>query len=89
MKNSLCDLNDHLFACLEGLNDDDLKGEALEREIRRADAVQKVAGAIIRNAAVQLSALKLQEDAVLNSGKTYELPEMLAPKNTSKRLALK
>ena len=34
MKNTLGDLNNHLFAQLEKLGDDDLTGEELESELR-------------------------------------------------------
>ena len=47
MKNSLQDLNNHLFAQLERLNDEDLDGEALEKEIARSKAVGDMAGKII------------------------------------------
>lgn len=35
MKNTLGDLNNHLFAQLEKLGDDDLTGEELESELKR------------------------------------------------------
>lgn len=36
MKNTLGDLNNHLFAQLEKLGDDDLTGEELESELKRS-----------------------------------------------------
>ena len=39
MKNTLGDLNNHLFAQLEKLGDDDLTGEELESELKRTDAI--------------------------------------------------
>jgi hypothetical protein len=82
MKNSLCDLNDHLFDCLEGLMNDELTPEQLEKEIRRAQAVNDVAKTIIQNGRTQIEAMKLREEMLLNAGKG-QLPEMLMPKNTS------
>jgi len=82
MKNSLCDLNDHLFTCLEGLMNDELEPEQLEKEIRRAQAVNNVAKTIIQNGRTQIEAMKLREEMLLNAGKG-QLPEMLMPKNTS------
>ena len=82
MKNSLCDLNDHLFDCLEGLMNDELTPEQLEKEIRRAQAVNNVAKTIIQNGRTQIEAMKLREEILLNAGKG-QLPEMLMPKNTS------
>ena len=42
MRNTLGDLNNHLFAQLERLTDEDIKGEALKTELMRAEAVTSV-----------------------------------------------
>ncbi len=56
MKNSLGDLNNHLFAQLERLGDEDLKGEALQEEINRAKAVSDIATQVIANGSLVLKA---------------------------------
>lgn len=43
MKNTLTDLNNYLFEQLERLNDDEISEEQLERELRKADSIVKVA----------------------------------------------
>lgn len=50
MKNKLSDLNDHLFAQLERLSDEDLTAEQVEQEVKRTGALVSVADQIIRNA---------------------------------------
>lgn len=62
MKNTLMDLNNHLFAQLERLNDEELKGEALSTEIERSSAITSIAKEIVANANLQLSALKLKAE---------------------------
>ncbi len=58
MKNTLSDLNNYLFESIERVMDDDLSDEELEREIKRSEAVQKVAKTIIDNGALALQAQK-------------------------------
>ena len=58
-KNKLSDLNDHLFAQLERLSDEDLTAEDLEKEVKRAGAMVQVADKITGNADLQLKAAKL------------------------------
>lgn len=60
MKNTLGDLNNHLFAEIERLGDEDLKGDELKQEILRAKAVVDVASRIIDNATTVLEAEKFK-----------------------------
>lgn len=74
MKNTLGDLNNHLFAQLERLNDEDIKGEELEEEISRAKAVTSIASQIISNANVVLKTKELQIEYCKDN---KEMPKML------------
>ncbi|WP_017752502.1 hypothetical protein [Clostridium tyrobutyricum] len=74
MKNTLGDLNNHLFAQLERLNDENLKGEKLQEEITRAEAVNSVATQIIANGSLVLKAKKMMDDRM---DADSELPKML------------
>lgn len=65
MKNKLTDLNDHLFAQLERLGDEDLKGEELATEISRAKAMADVGKQVIDNARLALDAFRAARDAGL------------------------
>ena len=58
MRNKLEDLNNHLFSALERLNDEELTGEELEKEIKRAKAIASVSQAVIANGNLVLSAQK-------------------------------
>lgn len=59
MKNKLTDLNNHLFEQLERLNDDDLTGDDLDKEIKRADAMVKIAGRLVESTGNQIRAAAL------------------------------
>lgn len=56
MKNQLIDLNNHLFAALERVNDEDKSQEQLAQEIERAKAVCTIAKEITNNARLALDA---------------------------------
>lgn len=58
MNNTLKDLNNHLFEQLERLNDDDLDDEALDKELKRADGMAKIAEKIITNGELAYRTMK-------------------------------
>jgi hypothetical protein len=62
MKNKLSNLNDHLFEQIERLNDDDLKGDDLAREINRTQAMCNVAVQIISAGRLVLDAVKAADE---------------------------
>lgn len=75
MKNTLGDLNNHLFAQLEKLGDDDLTGEELDKEIQRSEAMAKIADQIIKNGDLQYKAMKHMDEYGYERKKA--VPEML------------
>ncbi|MCS6175315.1 hypothetical protein ACRN9J_07155 [Shewanella baltica] len=77
MKNKLIDLNNHLFAQLERLSDESLKGEALQDEIHRSKSVTQISTQIVANARLALDA----QIAANDMGVGRKLPEMLEAKN--------
>ena len=70
-KNKLMDLNNHLFAQLERLSEEDLEGEKLKDEIDRSRAIGGIAKFIIDNASLALQAQKALGDSI------REVPEMI------------
>ena len=62
MQNKLIDLNNHLFAEIERLGDEELKGEELTRELQRAKAVCDVAAQIVSNGKLMLDAIKAADE---------------------------
>ena len=62
MKNKLSDLNNHLFMALERLNDEDLSEEEIEKEIKRSEAVAKVAKTIVDSGTLALQAKKHMDE---------------------------
>lgn len=74
MRNTLGDLNNHLFAQIERLGDEDLKGDKLKEEMERAKSISIVAKQIIENASLVLDAQKLIADHIDANAK---LPKML------------
>jgi hypothetical protein len=74
MRNTLGDLNNHLFAQLERLSDEDLKGDKLTEEIERAKSVTSVANQIISNGSLVLQAQRFHTEY---KSKDLPKPKML------------
>lgn len=81
MRNTLTDLNNHLFMQIERLNDEDIQGEKLQEEIARAKAISNIAAQIVNNGALVLDAQRfMHEYGIVEGGKKVsakKLPPML------------
>jgi hypothetical protein len=75
MKNKLTDLNDHLFAQLERLGDEDTVGEKLEEEILRSKAITDVSKQVVSNARLVLDAQQFKTEFGLTASSS--MPKML------------
>ena len=78
MKTTLNDLNMHLFAEMERLDDEEIKGDDLQAEINRADAMSKVADQINKNGALALKAITVKNEY----GSDTSMPELLEDKKS-------
>ena len=74
MRNTLGDLSLHLFAQLEKISSDDLKGEELKEEVARTKAISLLAKQIIDNGTLVLEAKKMMDNRM---DAEMELPRML------------
>ena len=81
MQNKIEDLNNHLFAQLERLNDEDLTGEQLEEEIRRAKAIASISSQIIDTADITLRAVEIMAEA----GEEVRVPQFIECTATQKK----
>ena len=70
----MSDLNNHLFAQLERLNDEELTGDKLAEEIERGRAIANVATQIIANGTLVLKAKSALQEW---SGRQLSLPKFL------------
>lgn len=76
MKNKQIDLHNMLFAQLERLSDEELKGDELKAEVKRAHAITSVSREIILN-----GKLALQAQIAVRDGRAEKMPEMLKDKS--------
>lgn len=75
MKNTLTDLNNHLFAQLERLGDEELNGDKLMEEISRAKAVTGISSQIIANGNLVLNSIRIKEEFFSDKNKRV-LPDI-------------
>jgi len=80
-RNKITDLNNHLFAQLEKLNDDDLSPEQIDQECKRAKAMSSIASQILQSSRLTLEAMKLVNEDKINS---KHIPELLQNNNDEK-----
>lgn len=76
MKNRLTDLNDHLFAQIERLGDEDLKGDELKDEIERADSMARIATQIVQNNNTILKTIKMADD-MMDTGNSKRVMKLI------------
>lgn len=74
VRNTLEDVNNLLVAQLEKLSDDSLTGEELETEVKRAKAMGKVTGDILKTQSLALRAVATLSDV---TAKEVTPPKML------------
>jgi len=74
MKNRLPDLNNHLYAQLERLGQEDMTAEQIDTETKRSNAVVAVADQILRHATLQVQAAKILSDHGIDP--TTHLPQV-------------
>lgn len=57
-RNKISDLRDHLFAALERIDNDELKPEEIEGELKKAQAVADIGSVIIQSAKIEIDFMK-------------------------------
>ena len=81
IKNKLTDLNDHLFAQLERLNDEDMPEEKMAMEIERSKAVGNIAKNIINNGRLLLDSKKHFDEMGIKIEQQPDVLKIGAPKD--------
>ena len=77
MRNNLSELNNYLFAEIENIQDltEESSNEEVERTLRKASAISKIASQIISNGNLVLKAKELE--VAMNGRKDTPFPKML------------
>ncbi|MBY0419383.1 MAG: hypothetical protein K2W88_15135 [Pararheinheimera sp.] len=73
MKNSLIDLNNHLFAQIERLSAEDISMDQLKLEVQRTYAINAISEKLIKNAALILEAEQLRVGLEIQDRDTTKL----------------
>lgn len=73
---SIGGMHDILFQQLERISNEDLKGEDLEMEMKRTDAICNLAGKIIDNGHLAIKVAKIRQDAASLAPEVGYLVEM-------------
>lgn len=76
MKNTLSDLNDHLFAQLERLGNESMTNEQMAVELERARSITSVAHQIVNNGRLVLDAQVKMSD-IMDVREMPKMPKML------------
>ena len=82
--NNMADLNEYLFQALDAITNDDLTDEQLTREIRKSEAITKIAETVIRNGELALKTMMHLNEYGYNDG-DVPVPEMLRLKGAYDR----
>lgn len=78
-KNKLCDLNDHLFAQIERLSDEELTPDKIDHEVKRGHAIVAVADKILEMASLQIKATLIIAEHGIDPIKMMGLIEQKEP----------
>ena len=78
MKNTLLDLNNHLFEQIERLNDEELSDDQLDRELKRAEGMTKIAAQIIQNGELAYKTMVHMDDYGYGLDRNRTVPAMLS-----------
>lgn len=80
MKNTLTDLNNYLFEQLERLNDDELTGDELEKQLKKTDTIVKISEKIIQNGELAFKTMQHMDSYGYNAKENRTIPAMLETK---------
>lgn len=87
MKNSLHDLNNHLFAAIERLSNESISKDELAVEIARSKAIADVSKTLIESGKLMLEANMALEQGQFSEG--FQMPDLLKNKQVPRLISAK